>query len=519
VNDADAIVIGAGPNGLVAANVLADAGWDVLVLEAQPTPGGAVRSSELVAPGFVADWCSSFYPLGFASPVLRGLELEQHGLEWVRAPLALAHPLPGGCVAVDPDDLDVTAASVDAIAPGDGDTWRRFYGRWDRAGEKVIDALLAPMPPVRPALRLVGHTRPGDLAWLARFGVISLQRGVRPFKGDGGKLLLGGNLAHSDLGPGDAGGAFLGWLLASLAQDVGFPVPRGGAQSLTTALIARLEARGGHVECATPVTRVAVDGRRATGVVTAAGATITARRAVIADTAAPSLYRDLLDRDVVPRRTRWGVRRFKWDQATVKVDWALNGPIPWTAADARRAGTVHLVDSLDDLTEFTTQLSKGLVPARPYILLGQMTTTDATRSPAGTESAWAYTHVPHDVRGDAGTGVTGRWDASDADRMADRIEGEIELRAPGFRSLIRARHVFTPPGLEEIDANLVGGAVGGGTAHLGQQLILRPFPVTWGARTPVRSLFLASAGAHPGGGVHGACGANAAHVALRKSPS
>jgi phytoene dehydrogenase-like protein len=217
----------------------------------------------------------------------------------------------------------------------------------------------------------------------------------------------------------------------------------------------------------------------------------------------------------VPRWFRRSLRRFRWDHATVKVDWALDAPIPWSVEPVRRAGTVHVGDSIDDLDAYATQIRDGLVPARPFLVMGQMTTADPTRSPAGTESAWAYTHVPQAVRGDAGTGVEGTWGDRDAAVMADRIEREIERHAPGFRGTIRARHVLTPPGLEELDANLVGGAINGGTARLRQQLVLRPVPGRGGTRTPVRGLYLASASAHPGGGVHGACGANAAHVALR----
>jgi phytoene dehydrogenase-like protein len=213
--------------------------------------------------------------------------------------------------------------------------------------------------------------------------------------------------------------------------------------------------------------------------------------------------------------------RFQWDDATVKVDWALDEPIPWEAEPPRRACTIHLVDSIDDLRTAGAQLEDRLVPARPFVIVGQTTTADPSRSPAGTEAAWAYAHVPQRVRGDAGPGtITGRWAGGDGDRFADRIEAEIERRAPGFRDRIRARHVLTPLSLEELDANLVGGAVGGGTSALGQQLFFRPVP-GWsgGERTPIRGLYLASAGAHPGGGVHGACGANAARAALRAAPT
>jgi phytoene dehydrogenase-like protein len=515
VADADAIVIGAGPNGLVAANLLADAGWQVLVLEAHDEPGGAVRSSELVAPGFVADWGSSFYPLGFASPVLHALDLERHGLRWVRSPLALAHPSPGGCAFVDQGDIDATAASLDAFAPGDGNAWRKLYGRWTKIGPSFLEMLLAPFPPVRGALRVAGAANV-NIPWLTWYALASLRRAMRGFKGEGGRLLLAGNTLHTDLPPDAATGALFGWLLASLAQDVGFPVPEGGAGRLTDALVARLEAAGGEVRCGTSVERIEVRDGQAVGVRVADGGTITARNAVLADTSAPALYQKLLQGNRLPRRVRRGMHRFRWDHATLKVDWALDAPVPWVAEPARRAGTVHVTDSVEDVFTYCRQIEDGLVPAKPFLVVGQMTTTDPTRSPRGTETLWAYTHVPQHVRGDAGDGIAGRWDDADGQRGADRIESVIERHAPGFRALVRGRHVLTPSRFEAADDNLVGGALGGGTSALRQQLFLRPVPgLRGGARTSVRRLYLASAAAHPGGGVHGACGANAAHLALR----
>lgn len=518
--DPDAIVVGAGPNGLVAANLLADAGWRVLVLEAQSTPGGAVRSAELAAPGFLADVCSSCYPLGLASPVMRSLDLEAHGLRWSHAPLALAHPTPDGCVLVDPSDPDATAASVDAFAPGDGRVWEQLFRRWERAGPAVVDTLFSPFPPVRAATRAARAVGPRDLVGFTRMSLWSLDRIARQFDGEGGALLLGGNTAHTDLSMSAATGAMFGWMLACLAQSVGFPVVEGGAGRLTDALVARLVAAGGALRFDSPVARVIVRDGNAQGVVTADGTELRARRAVLADTSAPSLYFDLVGAEHLPRRMVRALRRFRWDHGTVKVDWALTGPIPWVAEPARRAGVVHVIDSVAALRTATAQLEDGQVPADPFMIAGQTTTADATRSPAGTEAAWAYTHVPQEIRGDAGApggnDVTGSWDAAESDRMADRIEAQIERRAPGFRALIQARHIHTPVSLQALDANLVGGAVGGGTSALGQQLCFRPtLTLRGGARTPIRGLFLASAGAHPGGGVHGACGANAAHAALR----
>ncbi|MCZ9353550.1 NAD(P)/FAD-dependent oxidoreductase [Streptomyces mutabilis] len=514
----DAVVIGAGPNGLVAANLLADAGWSVEVLEEQPEPGGAVRHDSEVAPGFVNDLFSSFYPLAAASPVLAGLRLHDHGLRWAHAPHVLAHPLTDGTCAVLDRDAGTTAASLDAFAPGDGAAWDRLHEVWDRYRADILDALFTPFPPVRAVARLALRLRAGGGLRLSRTLVLPVRRlGEEEFRGEGGKLLLAGNALHADLAPEAAGSGGYGWLMSMLGQTYGFPVPVGGAGALTAALVHRLRARGGTVRCGQRVERVVVRDRRAVGVRTAGGETVAARRAVLADVSVPALYGDLVAPQHLPDQVLADLRRFQWDFATFKVDWALDGPVPWRCEDAARAGTVHLADGLDELTRFAAQIAMRQVPDRPFSLFGQMTTTDPSRSPNGTESAWAYTHVPHDVRADAGDeGITGSWDAEDRELMADRVERQVERFAPGFRSLIRARRILAPPTLQAMDANLEGGAINGGTTAMHQQLFFRPVPGTGRPETPVAGLFLASAGAHPGGGVHGAPGANAARAALRR---
>src|SRR6266566_7140141 len=293
----DAIVIGSGPNGLVGANLLADRGWEVLVLEAQPDPGGAVRSGELTEPGFVHDRFSAFYPLAAASPVIRGLGLEEFGLRWRHAPIALANPTPDGGCAVLSTDVDETAASLDNYAPGDGAAWRALYARWQRVGRHLVEALLTPFPPVVAGGRLAAAVGPRDWASFARFALLPVRTmAEETFAGSGAALLLAGNTLHTDLGPEQTLGGFFGWVLASLGQEHGFPVPEGGAGRLTDALVR---------------------------------------------------------------------------------------PLPWSAEPARRAGTVHLGDSLDHLSEVAAQLATGRIPAKPFVLVGQMTTRDPTRSPPG----------------------------------------------------------------------------------------------------------------------------------------
>jgi phytoene dehydrogenase-like protein len=502
----DAVVVGAGPNGLVAANALADAGWDVLVLEAQDEPGGAVRSVEL-APGFTSDRYSAFYPLAAASPVIRGLHLEDHGLRWSRSPDVLAHALDDGRAAVLHASAEDTAAGLDAVAPGDGDAWLQLVEGWRRVRDPLLDALFTPFPPLGAAARLLRRTGVVGSLDLARLAVTPVRRlGAERFRGAGGPLLLTGNAMHADIPPDAAGSGVFGWLLAMLGQDVGFPVPRGGAGRLARALVDRLESCGGRVVTGARVTAVVVSGGRALGVRTASGREVAVRHAVLADVAAPTLYLELVGRDRLPGRLVADLARFRWDHATVKVDWALDAPLPWRAEGARGAGTVHLGVDLDGFVDASAALTTGHAPERPFVLLGQMTTADPTRSPEGTESAWAYTHVP--------------WAGDRAARAAEvagvvrRVEAAVDRVAPGFAGHVVARRVQGPGDLQAGDENLVGGAINGGTASLEQQLVFRPTTGLGRPETPFAGLYLAGASAHPGGGVHGACGWNAARAAL-----
>jgi phytoene dehydrogenase-like protein len=515
---ADAVVVGAGPNGLVAANLLADAGWDVLVLEAEAEPGGAVRSGETTRPGFVHDRFSSFYPLVAASPVMQALELERHGLRLCRAEAAVAHPLGGGrAAAIYGGDLDRTCAGLEALAPGDGEAFARWMAYWKRIGPGLIEALMSPFPPLRGALKLGAALRtPRRMGEMARLGMLPVRRFVEEeFAGEGPALLFAGNALHADFAPETAGGGIYGLVLVGMAQEVGYPVAEGGSRSLTAALVRRLGAAGGRIECGARAERILLRGGRAAGVRTADGREHPAARAVLADVGAPQLFGELVGPEHLPPRAREGLRRFQYDHGTVKVDWALSGPVPWEAPEMAHTGTVHVAESVDALTLAMARIAMRQIPERPFLVAGQYARMDPTRQPAGAETFWGYTHVPRDVRGDAGgDDLRGTWDEREREAMADRMEAELERFAPGFRDRVLDRHVSAPPDLEAADANLVGGAINGGTAQLHQQLVLRPFPGLGRAATPVPRLFLASASAHPGGGVHGACGANAARAAL-----
>jgi phytoene dehydrogenase-like protein len=515
----DAVVVGAGPNGLAAANRLVDAGWSVTVLEAASTPGGAVKSAEVTAPGFCNDLFSAFYPLAAVSPIIQGLRLEDYGLRWTHAPTVVAHPMPDGRAVVLSRDREVTAASVDQFHSGDGDAWLEMVAEFERIKDPLLAALFRPFPPAMPALGLLRRLGAAGLLRFARFATLPLRRWVdEEFGGPGAAALLGGNALHSDLGPEAAGSAVFGWLLSMLGQTVGFPVPVGGAGRLAEAMAARATSRGAVITCDAAVDQILVRDGRTVGVRTTDGREVDASRAVIAAVDAPQLFNDLIGPDHLPDRLQRDLDHFQWDNATLKVDWALDAPIPWAVDGCAQAGTLHLGGDLDALSRYAGHLALGEVPEAPYAVVGQMTTTDATRSPAGTESAWAYTHLPQRVRGDAGgDGITGSWDEREVDLVVGRLEAQMERNAPGFSRHIVSRHVFGPWDLQRSDRSLWRGALNGGSAAVHQQLFWRPVPGLGRPETPVTGLYLGSASAHPGGAVHGACGAIAATTALRDS--
>jgi phytoene dehydrogenase-like protein len=501
----DAVVVGGGHHGLVAATVLADAGWDVCLLEATDRVGGAVRSAQLLA-GYVTDLYSAFYPLTAVSPVLRSLRLHEHGLRWSHAPTVLAHPpRPEADTAAvlhrDPRD---TAAGLAAEHPADGKAWLALVEQWQQVRDPVLRSLFTAFPPVRGPAELLRTLGTAGALRLARFLVLPARRmGHELFRGESGRLLLAGNALHADV-PVDApvSGVY-GWLLAMLGQDVGFPVPVGGAGELAAALARRAQAAGVQLCTGQRVEHIDVAHGRVVGVRTATGLAVRARRAIIADVSAPSLYLDLLPAHAVPAALREDLRRFQWDSPVVKVNWALDGPIPWRAPGVRGAGTVHLGCDEQQMAHWCADIEGATIPRTPFLLLGQMTTADASRSPAGTESAWAYTHLPRGISDD-----------ESADLLVQRVEEVMERFAPGFSARVLQRSVQRPGELQHADANLVHGAVGGGTAQLHQQLVFRPVPGLGRAETPVPGLYLGSAAVHPGGGVHGVCGWLAAQAAL-----
>jgi len=506
VDTADAVVIGAGHNGLVAAAMLADAGWDVLVLEAQPEPGGAVRSAELT-PGYITDLFSSFYPMTVASPAIAALRLEDHGLRWSHAPAVVGHPRGG--TDDDPPvlyrDPERTAAEFDRRTLGDGENWWRVVRLWDQIKSPLLDAMLSPFPPVRPMMRLLRKLGTSEAVRLAHLLLQPANTLVdRLFIGDAPRTLLLGNAMHADAPPDAPGSGAMGFLMTMLGQEHGWPVPVGGSGQLTAALVNRARSAGVHIECNQDVAQIQVRSGRAVAVSTADGRTVRARRAVVADVSAPRLFGDMLPRDAVPAGLLRELEHYVWDPPVVKVNYALNGTIPWRSESLRSTGTVHLGADADGLVRWMADLNTRVVPEHPFMLLGQTTTADPSRSPEGTESVWAYTHLPRNVADDAS-----------AEQLAEAVDRVIEEHAPGFGGRVIDRFVQRPSDLEASDANLHLGALNGGTAQLQQMLIFRPAPGMGRAETPVGRLYLGSASATPGGSVHGACGRNAANAALR----
>jgi phytoene dehydrogenase-like protein len=503
VSDVDFVVVGSGPNGLVAACTLAEQGCRVLVLEAHPGhPGGAVWSEESTLPGFVHDVGAAFFTFGKLSPAFRKLGIVRRGVAWRHAELESCHPAADGSYACISRDPDVNAREFGS--PRDGETWRELCARHAEIEPHLMDALLQPLGTIEPVLRLL----PFDLFRIGRI-MTSRGRGLahRLFESEAARRVLPGLALHGDIGPDDRCGAGIGYLLGVLASTQGFAVPEGGARSVTETLVRLLESHGGQIRLGARVDRVVVRNRRVQAVRIAGGATVACARGVLADTAAPSLFLDLVARHHFPSRVVSAMERFPFGWGTFKMDWALSAPVPWAAEPARRSAVVHAGDSLEDLARFTREVRTGQLPEHPYLVIGQQSLADPTRAPEGQHTLWAYSRVP--------SRPNGGWEVW-RERFADRIEARIERLAPGFRQLVLERRIVTPADLEATNANLVGGDHGGGSNAWHRQLVFKPVFPYFRYATPVRGLYLCSSYAHPGAGVHGMCGYNAARIALRR---
>ena len=448
-----AVVIGSGPNGLVAAIELARAGFAVEVREAAAEPGGGLRSAELTLPGFVHDVCSAIHPLAVASPAFRDLDVD-----WVHPDAPLAHPLDDGTAVVLERSVDETARQLGADAEAYRELTRAFLAAWPD---------LAGLRPLRAARKL-GVRAPLE----ALAAAITLAE--RRFRGERARALFAGNAAHSMLPLERRPSAGFALALLTMGHAVGWPFPRGAAARLTDALVHRLTELGGEVRTSAPVDE------------------LPAADVVLADVAPRELVR--LARGRLPERYEGDLLRYRHGPGAFKLDWALSAPIPWRAPEVARAGTVHLGGTLAELALSEREPWAGRSAERPFVLLAQQGRFDPTRG----QTAWAYCHVPN----------------GSADDLTDRIEAQVERFAPGFRRLVLARHTMGPAELEAHNRNLVGGDLNNGAMDLAQ-LFFRPARRLVPYRTPLRGVYLCSAATPPGGGVHGLCGYFAARLVLR----
>ncbi len=468
----DAVVVGSGPNGLAAAITIARQQRSVLVVEAEATLGGGARSAALTLPGFVHDVCSAIHPLGVGSPFFQSVELAEHGLEWVHPPAPLAHPLDDGTAAV----LERSVQETGRTLGPDADAYQRLMAPLVANAAALFADTLGPLRPPRHPLVM------------ARFGLRAVRsaRGLAEawFRGPHARALFAGLAAHSVLPLEQPLTAAVGLLLGTAGHAVGWPLPRGGTQRITDALASYLRSLGGELVTNWRVRSLAE---------------LPAASAYLFDTAPRHLARICADR--LPAGYRGRLERFRHGPGVFKLDWALDGPIPWRAEGCRRAATVHLGGTLDEIAAGERAVWHGEHPQRPYVLVAQQSLFDSTRAPAGKHTGWAYCHVP------AGSTVD----------MTEAIEQQMERFAPGFRDLILARSKLTPADFELHNANYIRGDITGGVIDV-WQLFTRPTARWVPYATPVKGIYLCSASTPPGAGVHGMCGYFAAKAALGIMP-
>lgn len=467
----DAVVVGAGPNGLAAAIALAQAQRRVLLLEGSDTIGGGCRSAELTLPGFMHDICSAIQPLALASPFFSTLPLGDYGVEWIHSPLVLAHPFDDGTAAVLVRSIPETADRLGA----DGPAYRALMQPLLDDVEMLANALLGPLPMPRHPVAL------------ARFGLHALRSASglarSQFKGEPARALFAGMAAHSMLALDRAATAAFGLMLGLFGHAAGWPVIRGGSQQIANALGAMFRDLGGEIR---------------TGIPVASLEPLAEAEAVLFDLTPRQLLE--ITGDALPWGYRRQLRHYRQGPGVFKLDWALDGPVPWSAAECREAATLHLGGTLEEIERSEQQVARGEHPEHPFVIAAQQSLFDPTRAPAGKQTLWAYCHVPNGSTVD----------------MTERIEEQIERFAPGFSERIIARSALNSAALEAHNPNYIGGDINGGSQDL-RQLFTRPAVRLDPYSTPDKRLFLCSSSTPPGGGVHGMSGYHAAQSVLRRS--
>lgn len=491
-------VIGAGHHGLIAAIRLAGRGCEVVVLEAAQRAGGAVCTEELTLPGFLHDACSGFFPLTAASPAFRELDLE---LDWVSPAVAMTHVLDsdGGEIALH-RDVAATAQSLDACAAGAGRRWQELVETLWPHRTALIDTILGRLPPLRAGTRLLAGLR-SKLPELAPLLVASSASiGVSLFGDARAAGWLASSGAHADLSPQAAGSGAFSLGLNFLAHAVGWPYPRGGAGRITDALVSKLAALGGEVRCSARVDAIELERQRVRALRLESGERVEVNRVIC--TASPAPLLRMLPDGVLPGRVVRRLRTWRYGLGTLKLDWALSGPVPWPGRGAREAGVVHVGGALQDIIDSLAQAGSGRFPEKPALVIGQQSLHDPTRAPRAQHTLYAYARVPKRP------GLTD-------EQLLARVEARIEEFAPGFRKLVVGRSVRTPARIEAENPSLKGGDLASGSCELDQQLIFRPDPALCRGRTPLRGLYVAGAWVHPGPGVHGVSGRAAADALVR----
>jgi phytoene dehydrogenase-like protein len=502
------LVVGAGHNGLIAAIELAAHGLDVTVLEHGPRPGGASRSTEATLPSFVHDHCAAFLPMAAASPAIGELRLEDDGLEWIDPPTVLAHPFEDGRAIALHRDVGATLDSLARGAGGDGrdsraaaDGWRAATAKMLPLATPLVESVLAPLPPVGSAARLGAGLNRDLVEWTRRMLGSVEALGLELFDGDRrATAWLAGSAQHSGLPPTTTVSGAFGFLLQLLGHSHGWPLPRGGIGSLTDALVRRAEREGATIRCSAPVRSLLASRGRVTGALLESGEVVEAD-AVLTTVSAQVLGR-LLPPGALPGRVHRRLQRWRSGTAPFKLDYALSAPVPWTAEEPRSAAVVHVAGALEELSAAAQEATRGELPRRPALVVGQQSLLDPTRAPAGAHTLYVYGHVPARV-------------AASDEQVAERIEAQLERFAPGFSDVVLARAMRSPAQTERENPSLVDGDLGGGSYELDQQLVFRPDPRLCRYRAPLNGLYVGGASTHPGGAVHGMSGRGAARALLR----